>query len=108
MNKISNYEELRIERRRLESLVDNQQLYIKTSLDGILDKFKPITKVVSFMTGIGKKTDSKAGSLLKLGSSIGIDLLIGQKLKKAGWLARVLVPLALKLTARKTVDKVQK
>lgn len=108
MNKISSYDELRLERKRLEGEVRTQQLYIKTSLRELQDKFKPLTKVISFVTGFGKKSDSKAGSLLKLGSSVGIDLLIGQKLRKAGWLARLLVPMALKLTARKTLDKVQK
>lgn len=108
MNRISSYEELRAERRRLEADLHAQQLYIKSHLHAIKDRFEPLGKIMSFVTGIGSKTGSTKNSLLKLGSSVGIDLLIGQKLKKAGWLARLLVPLAMKVTAQKTIDKVQK
>ena len=105
MNRIRTYEELITERRRLEGDLLMHQAYIKGQLHDINRKVQPIIRVIGLL-GNFKKT-SKGSALLKLGSTVGIDLLIGQKLKKAGWLARLLVPLAMKLTAQKTIDKVQ-
>jgi hypothetical protein len=105
MNSIRSYEELVAERKRLEGDLLVQRTFIKTHLHEINRKLQPLAKIAGL---IGKLNNgSKASSLLKLGSTVGIDLLIGQKLKSAGWLAKLLVPFAMKLTAQKTIDKVQ-
>ena len=105
MNRINTYEELVAERKRLEGDLLVQRTYIKTHLHDISRKMRPITRVIGLLSSFNGS--SKGSALLKLGSTVGIDLLIGQKLKKAGWLAKLLVPLAMKLTAQKTIDKVQ-
>jgi hypothetical protein len=105
MNTIRTYEDLVAERKRLEGDLVVQRNYIKTHLHEINRKLQPLTRIAGI---VGKLNNgSKASSLLKLGSTVGIDLLVGQKLKKAGWLAKLLVPFAMKLTAQKTIDKVQ-
>jgi hypothetical protein len=67
------------------------------------DRFKPIVKVVSFFAHFGHSNGSTAGNLLRLGSNIGIDLLVGQKLKKAGWLAKLVLPLVMKFTTKRAI-----
>jgi len=104
MNRISNYDELVAERKRLEADLIIQKGYMKGQINSIKEKFEPVTKIISFLGGFKNNTGS---SLLKLGSSVGIDLLIGKKLKSAGWLTRMVVPLVMKLTAQKTIDKVK-
>ncbi|MEP6737855.1 MAG: hypothetical protein ABJA70_20185 [Chryseolinea sp.] len=105
MNSIRTYEELVAERKRLEGNLLIQRTYIKTHLHEISRKLQPLTKLFGI---IGKLNNgSNVSSLLKFGSTVGIDLLIGQKLKKVGWLAKLLIPFAMKLTSKKTFDKVR-
>jgi len=104
MKRISTYEELVVERKRLEADLLVQKGYFKEQVNGIKEKFEPVTRIMSFLGGFKNNTGN---SLLKLGSSIGIDMLIGKKLKSASWLTRMVVPLVMKLTAQKTIDKVK-
>lgn len=104
MNRIKNYEELIAERKNLEASIRIQKLYLNTHINAIKEKFEPVTKVISFLSGFKSHPGS---SLLKLGSNVGIELLVRQKLAKAGWLAKLVLPFILKFTAAKTIDKVQ-
>lgn len=104
MNKISNYEELIAERKNLEANLRTQKLYLNTQINTIKQRFEPVAKVISFLTGFKNHPGS---SLLKMGSNVGIELLVRQKLAKAGWLAKLVLPFILKFTAAKTIDKVQ-
>lgn len=104
MNKISTYDELLAERRRLEADLIAQKAYIKNHMNAVRERLEPVSKVISFVGGFKSKPGS---TLLKIGSNIGIDLLVRQKLKKAGWLAKLVLPLVLKFTASKTIDNVQ-
>jgi len=104
MNRISTYDDLVAERKRLEADLIIQKGYMRGQIDSLREKFEPVTRIISFFNGFKTNTGS---SLLKLGSSVGIDLLIGRKLKSAGWLTRMVLPLVMKLTAQKTIDKVK-
>jgi len=104
MNKISTYDELVTERRRLEAELLSQKAYIKAHVNTIREKLEPIGKVINFVGGFKNKPGS---TLLKMGTNVGIDLIARQKLKKIGWFGKLLLPLAMKLTASKTIDKFQ-
>ena len=104
MSRISNYEELIAEKKKLEADLRKQKSYINEKINGVKEKLEPIKKVFSFFERV---KSSPAVSLLKFGSNVGIDVLARQKLAKAGWLARLLLPVVLKFTASKTIDKVQ-
>jgi len=104
MNKISNYEELVAERKNLEANLRSQKAYLNGKISAIKEKFEPISKIIAFIGGFKSNPGS---SLLKVGSSVGIELLVRQKLAKAGWLAKLVLPFILKFTAAKTIDKVQ-
>ena len=111
MNKIKNYEELVAHRRHLEANLRAQKDYLNDKVDQIKERFEPIQKVISFFNG-DKKTKVQAllnggSSLLKIGSSAGIDILLQKRLSKAGWLAKLVLPFVLRFAAARTVDKVQ-
>jgi len=101
MNKFSTFEEVVSERKRLEADLQQQKDFIRSELIEIRDRFKPITKVLSFFAHLGHPDRSMASNLLRIGSNIGIDLLVGQKLKKVSWLAKLVLPLVMKFKRSK-------
>jgi hypothetical protein len=111
MRRINSYNDLVAHRRYLEGNLRDQKAYLNQKVAQIKEKFEPIAKVVSFFKGENNKR-SKAliqtgSSLLKIGSTAGIDLLLQRKLSKAGWLTRLVLPFVLRFAAAKTVDKVE-
>ncbi|HTF19676.1 MAG TPA: hypothetical protein VK658_16500, partial [Chryseolinea sp.] len=102
MTKFSTFEEVVMERKQLQADLVRQKTYLRSQVIDIRERLAPITKVLSFFARLGHNGNGTAGNLLKMGSSLGIDLLIGQKLKKAGWLARLVLPLVMKFTANKS------
>jgi len=99
MIKFSTFEEVVAERKKLQADLDRQKAFLRSEMVDIRERIKPVTKVLSFFARFGQPESSTASKLLKIGSNVGIDLLIGQKLKKAGWLAKLVLPLAMKFTA---------
>jgi hypothetical protein len=109
MNKFNTFDEVVAERKRLQADLTRQKAYLRLQFVDIKDKLVPVTKVLGFFARFGHNGQSSPlGNLLKSGSNLGIDLLVGQKLKKAGWLARLVLPLVMKFTANKTIDAVRK
>lgn len=111
MNKIKNYEDLVAHRRHLEANLLAQKTYLNNKVARVKEKFEPVQKVISFFSG-ENNTRSKmllqtGSSLLKIGSSAGIDLLLQKRLAKAGWLTKLVLPFVLRFAAAKTVDKVE-
>ncbi|HEY5915813.1 MAG TPA: hypothetical protein VIU13_00350 [Chryseolinea sp.] len=111
MNKIENYDDLVAHRLHLEANLRKQKAYLNNKVVKIKEKLEPITKIVSFFNG-EKNTRSKlllqtGSSLLKIGSSAAIDMLLQKKLAKAGWLTKLVMPFVLRFAAAKTVDKVE-
>lgn len=111
MNKIKNYEDLVAHRTYLENNLRAQKTYLNYKVAKIKEGFEPINKVVSFF-----KSDKKSkvntlinsgSSLLKIGSSAGIDMLLQKRLSKAGWLTKLVLPFVLRFAAARTVDKVE-
>ena len=111
MNKIKNYEELVAHRRHLEANLRAQKGYLKAKVSHIKERFEPVQKVISFFQG-DNKTKAKAllnggSSLLKIGSSAGIDMLLQRRISKGGWFTKLVLPFVLRFAASKTMDKVQ-
>ena len=104
MNRISNYDELIAERRRTELIIADRKQLLYEKVEDIKDKIAPIFSVLN----VFKKKDSN-NTLLKAGSSLAIDLLVGQTLlKKASWFTRLLVPPLLKAVSSKVIEQVKK
>ncbi len=104
MNKLDNFDAVVAERKRLEEELARQTAAMRQEIASIQDRLQPVTKTLSFFSNLGKKNNGSFRSLLKLGSDVGIDLIVGNKMRKAGWLARVLLPLAMKFTTRRSID----
>ena len=109
MNKINNYEDLILERRRLESDLAHYKSIIISELDEIKHKLEPITDAVSFFTPSRNPAANNGSSkLIQAGANLGIELLVRQKLlSKAGWLTKLVLPFILKKISSRAIEKVQ-
>jgi hypothetical protein len=97
MKNITNYHDLVAEKHRLNQRLSLLKREMNSEIHEIKEKFRFITKIVGFVTGNNnhKSTDTndtKKNSLLKMGAALGVDLLVGPRLAKAGLLTRVVVP----------------
>lgn len=107
MSKINNYEELVLERKKLESDLAHYKAIINSEVSNLKHKFEPITDVVSFFSP-SKSPAKHNNTLLQAGTNIGIELLVRQKLlSKAGWFTKLVVPFILKKISSKAIEKVQ-
>lgn len=107
MNKINNYDDLILERKRLESELAHYKSIITAELEEIKHKVEPITDVVSFFSP-SKSAPSNNNKLLQAGANLGIELLVRQKLlSKAGWLTKLVLPFILKKVSSRAIEKVQ-
>lgn len=90
MNRISNYDELVAARVMTEAIIADRKRIIHERVSEVKKKIAPIL-------------------LLKVGSFVAIDLLIGRKLlRKAGWITRLLIPTLLKAFSSKVIEKVKR
>ncbi len=94
MTRINNYEELIAERRRVESDIVEQRLILKAGLQEAKEKLEPFMYLLPILNIFKKKEPNH--SVLNAATAVGIDLFVGQKLAKAGWVTRLLVPMVLK------------
>ena len=107
MSKINNYEDLILERKRLESELAHYKSIIRRELDEIKQKVEPITDVISFFSS-SKNPPTNNNRLLQAGANLGIELLVRQKLlSKAGWLTKLVLPFILKKVSSRAIEKVQ-
>lgn len=104
MSRINNYTELLEERKKLEATLQAQKGILNTQLNTLKERFEPLAKAVSFLAGFKQNPGT---SLLKIGSYLGVELLVRNKLAKTGWLTKLILPFILKYTAAKTIDNVQ-
>jgi hypothetical protein len=106
MNKIKNYEDLVLERKKLEADLLHYKGVIKDEIQVIRHKMEPAMNVVSFLTPA--KNTSTNNKLLQAGTNLGIELLVRQKLlSKAGWFTKLVVPFLLKKVSSRAIEKVQ-
>jgi len=95
MSTISNYEELVAERKVLELKIQEHKTVIKDGFTELKDNIQPFFNLIPVLN-IFKKKESNH-SVLKFITSLGIDLVVGQKLlSKSNWMARLVVPIVLK------------
>jgi hypothetical protein len=111
MKKINNIHDLLAEKQRLTQKLDLLKRDMSSEVSEIKEKIQPILKVVAFLSG-GAAAAAVNGtpkrSLLKAGANLGVDLLVGSKLKRAGWLAKMLLPPLLRGISSTVIDKFKK
>lgn len=107
MNKIRNYQELILEKKRLESELIHYKSIISSEINVIKHRMEPITDVVSLLAP-SNKPKQPSSKLLEAGTNLGIELFVRQKLlSKAGWFTKLVVPYLLKKVSSKAIEKVQ-
>jgi hypothetical protein len=107
MSKINNYEELILEKKRLESDLLHYKAIVNSEIAVIKHKMEPITDMVSFLSPSSNPAQPKS-KLLQAGTNLGIELLVRQKLlSKAGWLTKLIVPYILKKVSSRAIERVQ-
>jgi len=105
MTRIRNYEELKLEKARLQNNLTLQKAALRHDMLVMKERMEPLLNLISFL-GIFKKKEND--SLLKIGVKTGVELLAHQTLlSKAGWFTRLVVPLALKGLSSKVIDKIR-
>ena len=101
MKRINNYHELAVEKQRLKQQIDLLKRDVDNEIHEIKQNFKPLTKIVGLFSGNshddnGHDGEPKKESLLKTGlkagASLGMDILVGSKFRKAGMITRLIVP----------------
>lgn len=94
MREIKNYEDLLREKLRLEEELRREKLMIAAQIDALQEKFEPIRKIFGFVDKFSLK--GAGGSLLRVGTEVGVDMFVRPKLATAGWAARIFIPALIK------------
>lgn len=104
MTKISNYEELVVERIRIQQELSLQKSQIHEEIREIKDKLKPVTGLLSFISS--SKKQSFKSTAMQVGANIGIDVLLRNTLLgKAGWITRLILPFVAKKLSSKVIER---
>ena len=92
---ISTYEELMVEKSRLQALLKVQKELVHDDIKEIKQELAPVKSVISF---VGKLVSKEPGNfLLNATSNTIIDLVVKKfLLARSGWLTKVAVPFLLK------------
>lgn len=90
-SRISTYEDLRLEKRRLEALLKAQKELVRHDIDELKEEFAPIQKAVQFVSKLS--TRDASNPILTGLSDMVIDLVVKKGLlARAGWLTRIAIP----------------
>jgi hypothetical protein len=109
MRSINNHHDLVAEKARLQQKLALLKREMNGEIVEIKEKLKPVTSILSLFTNDSKENENGSKpSLLKMGANFGIDMLVGPKLAKVGWLARLLVPPLLKGISSTVLNRVKK
>jgi hypothetical protein len=110
--RISNYHDLVVEKQRLHQRLTLLRRDVDNEIHEIKRQFRPVQKVVSFISGNGDNTDGKPDtpkeSLWKMGATLGMEMLVGPKLARAGFLTRLFVPPLLRGISSSLVNRFRK
>ena len=106
MSKINNYNDLVLERKKLEADLIHYKATLNEEIQLIRHRMEPVMQVVSFFTPA--KNASPNNKLLQAGTNLGIELFVRQKLlSKANWFTKLVVPFVLKKVSSRAIEKVQ-
>ena len=110
LQKITNYDDLQAERRRLEELIKGQKILIRHDLDEIKndveskfleikheaeEKFKPVVDASRFVKKL-TVPETRNQTLLSIGTNVTLDLLIRKFFAKSSILVQILLPTLVK------------
>ena len=109
MKKITGYHDLVAEKAHVQQKLALLKRDMHAEIDEIKQRFRPITRIVELVTGNGSSkspdSDSGKGNLLKMGAALGVDLLVGPRLAKAGLITRMIVPPILRNISKNLINR---
>lgn len=106
MNKISNYDELCVERLQVERRIVEHKARISEDFNEIKTKLTPFLYLLPFLS-IFKK-EEPGHPVLNAATSLGIDFVAGRTMfSKASWLVRLVVPRILKSITGRLLNKIK-
>lgn len=92
MTKISTYDELLLEKKRLKLQLQAQKMELQTEIAVIKEKLRPVSTVIEFADKL--LTKDKHNPLIDTGLALGVDLLLKKiVLRNAGWIIKIIMPL---------------
>lgn len=95
MNSITTYDDLLAEKHRLKFLLSQYETEIKTEIEEIKVKLRPLGEVIDFAEKI--TTKDKSNPLLNKGIEVGINFLLRKVLlRNAGWIVKMIMPVLLR------------
>ncbi|MHA4845337.1 hypothetical protein ACX0G7_14290 [Flavitalea antarctica] len=92
---ITTHEEMMLEKKRLEALLEAQKELIELDLKGLKSDLKPASKAIAFVGSF----KNKAASNPLLGIAVGLttDILMRKLLlKRAGWAVKTVLPFVMR------------
>lgn len=94
-NKITTYDELMLEKARLQALLKMQKEQIHNDFREIKEELVPVRNIIST---VSKFTSRESGNLLMTGTANTLIDLVFKKflLAKTGWVSRVVIPFLVK------------
>ncbi|MDQ6610659.1 MAG: hypothetical protein M3Y85_12650 [Bacteroidota bacterium] len=105
--KISTYEELVEEEKRLTALLGSYKELIKDDIAGIKDGLNPVKRVVHTVKNLFSRDDN--GPLLNFGLNFGLDVVVKKLLLgRASWITKVVVPYVIKNYASHLITEDQR
>jgi hypothetical protein len=105
MTRIKNYEELKLEKARLQHNLSVQKAELKQDLNTLKERIEPLLHIISLLAIFKRKGKD---SLLTMGVKTGVELLAHTTMvSKAGWLAKFVVPFLLKGISSNVIDKIK-
>jgi hypothetical protein len=109
--RINNYHDLVVEKQRVQQRLSLLKRNADHEIHEIKQRLRPVGKIVSFIGGKGNGKDTpenKKDSFLKMGANLGMELLVGPKLARAGLLTRLVVPPLLRGITSGLINKFRK
>lgn len=97
MARIANLQDLRAEKLRIATEITAHKAVMREQVNLLRRRINPIHRLLDWI-GIGKDQPAHATvrPILQAGANLGIDMLGARVLSRAGWLARLVVPLVAK------------
>jgi len=98
-NKIKSYQDLQIERERIEDMIKVQKLRIRHDIDELKieakREFKPVSDAADFVKKLTNPA-TRNDTLLGIGTSLTIEVLIRRLFAKSGFITQLVLPPLLK------------
>ena len=97
-NKISTYEDLLEEQKRLMNILKGHEELLKTDMAGVREGLKPVGNALNVVNKLA--TRDQTGPVMNFGLEFGLDLLLRRfVLAKAGWFTKIGIPYIVKTYA---------